>query len=96
LKFKFPHKEPSGYHYETEEYKRNVIRIVLHCDRKFDYNLGKPTKTIWGFFNSKTGKFYRPINYKDMGKEITDLKSTTTPYTGMKPPQKTILEQCFM
>lgn len=96
MKFKFLHKAPSGYHYETEEYKRNVLRIVLHCDRKFDYNLGKPTKCVWGFFNSKTGKFYRPINYKDMGKEILDLKSTTTPYTGMEPPKKTILEECFM
>ena len=96
MKIKFPHEAPTGYHYVTEDYKKNVIRIVLHCDRKFDYNLGKPTKTVWGFWNSKTGKFYRPINYKEMGKVIEDLESTTTAYTGMEPPQKSILEQCFV
>jgi hypothetical protein len=96
MKIKFPHSAPKDYYYGTEDYKRNVVRIVLHCTRHFDYNLGKPTKTVWGFFNTKTGKFYRPINYKDMGKEIQDLENTTSPYSGMDPPKLTILEQCFV
>lgn len=95
MKIKFPFKAPEGYHYGTETYKRNVVRIVLHCDRKFNYNGGEQSKTVWGFFNSKTGKFYRPINYKDMGEEIQDLKSSTTAYSGMMPPKKTILESFF-
>lgn len=96
MRIEFPHKPPKDYHYGTEDYKQNVVRIVLHCDRKFDYNLGKPTKTVWGFFNTKTGKFYRPINYKQVGKVIKDVQSTTSPYSGMEPPKKTILEQCFV
>ncbi len=96
MRIEFPHQPPTNYHYGTEDYKRHVVRIVLHCDRKFDYNLGKPTKTVWGFFNTKTGKFHRPINYKDVGKVIDDVKSTTTAYSGMKPPEKSILEQFFV
>jgi len=96
MNLKFPHKAPKNYRYGTEKYKRDVIRIVLHCDRKFDYNLGQPTTTVWGFFDTKTGKFYRPINYKEVGKEILDLESTTTPYSGMEPPKKSILEQFFV
>jgi hypothetical protein len=95
MKIKFPHAAPENYHYGTEPYKRNMVRIVLHCDRKFDYNGGKPVKCCWGFFNTKTGTFYRPLNYKEVGKEIEDLKSTTTPYSGMVPPKKTILESFF-
>lgn len=92
---KFPHVAPKGYYYGTEEYKRHVLRIVLYCDRKFDYNLGKPTKTVWGFFHQKTGKLYRPINYKDMGNVIDDI-TTTTPYSGMKRPEMTPLESAFV
>ena len=42
------HKAPEGYHYEQEkDFKRNVTAIWLHHHKEYDYNLGKPVKTIW-------------------------------------------------
>lgn len=92
---KFPHSAPKGYSYFTEEYKSNVIRIMLLCNRKFDYNLGKPTQTVWGFFHTRKGLFYRAVNYKTMGKVIEDF-STTTPYSSMRRPKLNPLESAFV
>ena len=50
----FPHKAPKGYSYEFEEFKRGVVAIWLRCHRKFDYNNGAITRTIWGFYSTKT------------------------------------------
>jgi hypothetical protein len=77
----FPHKAPKDYSYEYEEFKHNVIRIMLRCHREFDFNLGKPTATVWGFYHSKRKKYYAPINAKTVGKEV-DIKSTRN-YTAM-------------
>ena len=77
----FPHKAPKDYSYEYEEFKHNVIRIMLRCHREFDFNLGKPTATVWGFYNKKRNKYYAPINVKTVGKEV-DIKSTRN-YTAM-------------
>jgi len=96
MKINFPHQPPAQTHYEVEEYKRNIVRIVVVYDRKFDYNNGKIVRCCWGFFDTKTGKFHRPINYKDVGKVIDDVKSTTTAYSGMEPPKKSILEEYFV
>ena len=49
----FNHTAPDGYFYTFEEYKSGVISIWLNNNRKFDYNLGKPTKTVWGFWKRK-------------------------------------------
>jgi hypothetical protein len=49
----FSHLPPKGYFYSFEEYKSGVISIWLNNTRKFDYNLGKPTKTVWGFYKVK-------------------------------------------
>ena len=77
----FPHKAPKGYSYEFEEFKRGVIAIWLHCSRKFDYNNGSPTRTIWGFYKSKTREYFAPINSKTIGVRV-DISETRN-YTSM-------------
>ena len=77
----FIHKSPQNTHYEVEEFKRNVFRIWLCYDRKFDYNLGKPVKCCWGFYNYKECKFYSPVNSSTVGK-VVNFKNTRN-YTAM-------------
>jgi len=88
----FKHQPPEGYSYEVEQFKRNVFSIWLRCNRQFDYNLGKPTRTIWGFYDYKKCQFYSPVNSSTVGK-VVDFKNTR-PYTAM-PLSQTILESCF-
>jgi hypothetical protein len=78
----FNHTPPEGYSYSFEEYKSGVISIWLNNTRKFDYNLGKPTKTVWGFWKIKTNRFFAPINSKTIGKEV-EFKNTRN-YTAMQ------------
>ncbi len=80
-------------YYEYEDFKRNVTAIWIHYDRCFDYNLGKPVKCIWGFYNTKTKEYFSPINSKTIGKRV-NLKDTT-PYTAM-PLKQTPLQQAFV
>lgn len=77
---KLPYKPPKGYWYEVEEFKRGVLRIMLCTDRKFDYNCGKPTKTIHSFYKPKTEEFYAPVNSTTIGKvvDINDTRPWTT------------------
>ena len=89
----FKHKAPEGYTYEVEEFKRGIFSIWLRCNREFDYNLGKPTRTIWGFYSHKKCEFYSPVNSKTVGK-VVDFKNTRS-YTAM-PIKQTILESCFV
>jgi hypothetical protein len=87
------HKAPEGYHYELEKnFKKNITAIWLHHHRSYVYNEGKPTKTIWGFYNSKKRVFCSPVNSKTVGKAV-DI-GDTTPYTAMKIKQ-TPLEVAF-
>ena len=90
----FPHSPPDGYSYSVESFNSKFDRILLHHHRIYDYNLGKPVSTIWGFYNPKSQLYFAPVNSTTPGKQI-DL-SLTTPYTGMFPPKKSILEECFM
>ena len=78
----FTHVAPKGYFYSFEKYKLGVIRIWLNNNRKFDYNLGKPTKTVWGFWNSKKNKYFAPVNSSTIGKEV-DFEKTRN-YTSMQ------------
>lgn len=89
----FPHKALEGMHYEYEDFKRNVTAIWICYDRCFDYNLGKPVKCIWGFYNTKTKEYFSPINSKTIGKRVNP--KDTTPYTAMIPKQ-TPLESAFV
>jgi len=77
----FPHHPPTGYYYEFEEFKRGVIAIWLYCNRKFDYNNGAKTRTIWGFYKSKTREYFAPINSKTVGARV-DITETRN-YTSM-------------
>ena len=78
----FRHQSPTGYFYSFEEFKPGTVSIWLNNKRKFDYNLGKPTRTIWGFYKRKTQKYYAPVNSKTLGKEVT-FKQTRN-YTAMQ------------
>jgi hypothetical protein len=89
----FPHKAPKGYSYEFEQFNVRTLRIMLRCHRKFDYNLGASTATVWGFYNPKKQLYYAPVNAKTIGKEI-DIENTT-PYTAM-PIKMTSLEAAFV
>jgi hypothetical protein len=44
--------------------------------------MGKPTRTVWGFYKIKTRKYYAPINSKTIGKEV-EFKNTRN-YTAMQ------------
>jgi len=89
----FPHKPPKGYFYKVHEHKRNVHAIFLHTNRKFDYNSGKPTATIWGFYDSKKKCYYAPINATKQGDQV-DIDNTRS-WTSM-PLKLTPLEAAFL
>jgi len=89
----FPHRAPKGMHYEQTEFKRNVVAIWIHYERRFDYNLGDPVRCIWGFYNTKTKTYYAPINSKTIGRSV-DIRNTT-PYSAMIPKQ-TPLEAAYV
>ena len=89
----FKHQAPEGYSYEVEEFKRGVFSIWLRCHHRFDYNMGKPTRTIWGFYDYKKCQFYSPVNSKTVGK-VVDFKNTRN-YTAM-PLSQTPLEAAFV
>ena len=89
----FPHKAPEGMHYEQTDFKRNLIAIWIHYDRRFDYNLGDSVRCIWGFYNTKTRNYYAPINSSTVG-DIVSL-SQTTPYSAM-PIKQTPLEAAYV
>lgn len=77
----FPHSPPDGYSYEFENYNTRLVRIMLRCHREFDYNGGKPTKTVWGFYSPKKREYYSPINATKVGEKV-ELSSTRN-YTAM-------------
>ena len=72
---------PKGYEYQTVQFKTNIVAIWLLCHRRFIYNGGSPTRTIWGFYNTKTKRFFAPINSKTVGEEVS--LTDTSPYTSM-------------
>lgn len=88
----FPHTAPEGYSYEFEQYNSKTIRIMLRCHRVFDYNNGKSTSTVWGFYNPKKSEYYSPINATAIG-SCVDINSTR-PWTSM-PIKMTPLEAAF-
>jgi len=89
----FPHKAPKGYSYEFEEFKRGVIAIWLYCHRKFVYNHGASTRTIWGFYKIKTREYFSPVNSKTIG-ACVNIKDTRN-YTAM-PIKQSPLDSFFV
>lgn len=79
----FTHEPPgTTFKYEVREFKRNVVSIWLRNSRRFVFNGGDPTYTIWGFYNTKTRTYYAPINSSKQGDSV-DFNSTT-PYSAMQ------------
>jgi len=89
----FPHLAPTNYCYEFEDFKRNIIAIWLRCDLHFDYNHGVPTRTIWGFYDTKKQQYFSPVNSKTIG-DCVNIKDTRN-YTAM-PLKLNPLEAAFV
>jgi hypothetical protein len=89
----FPHYPPEGYSYEFEEFKRGVVSIWLRCHRRFDYNNGAATRTIWGFWKQKTNEYFAPVNSKTIG-ACVNIQDTRN-YTAM-PLKLSPLELAFV
>ena len=77
----FPHEPPKGYQYEVEQHRRNIISIWLRFPNRFSYCDHAP-RTIWGFYNTKTGTYSSPINSTKCGDPV-DI-SDTRDYTAMQ------------
>ena len=88
----FIHEPPKGYHYEVDQFRRNVHRICIVNDGTFSYTDVAP-KSVWGFYNTKTGKYSAPVNFSKQG-DTVDI-NRTTPYSAMQLNLNP-LEQCLM
>jgi hypothetical protein len=66
---------------------------MLRCHRKFDYNLGASTATVWGFYKPRKRVYYAPINAKTIGKQV-NIEDTRN-YSAM-PIKQTSLEAAFV
>ena len=89
----FPHSPPEGYRYETIQSKRNVLAIWTVYEHGFNYNDHNECYCIWGFYNTKKGCYYSPINSTKQGDQV-DINSTT-PYSAMKINLNPLM-QCLM
>ena len=83
----FPHQAPEGYHYEVDQFRRNIHRICIINDGTFSYTVDPP-KCVWGFVKTTGGKrstkttYHAPINFNKVG-EVVDV-ADTRPYTAMQ------------
>ena len=77
----FPHQAPEGYHYEVDQFRRNIHRICIVNDGTFSY-IDVPPKSVWGFYDSKKRRYSAPINYSKQGDPV-DINNTR-PYTAMQ------------
>ena len=77
----FPHQPPKDYSYEVTQHRRNVVAIWLRDHRSYSYT-NDGVRTIWGFYNTKTGTYSAPINFSKCGNSV-DIKNTR-PYTAMQ------------
>lgn len=77
----FPHIAPQGYSYEFVRFKTHVVAVWIHNHYRFVYNGGGITRSIWGFYNTKTRCYHSPINAKTVGDQVSIHQ--TTPYSAM-------------
>ena len=77
----FPHQPPENYSYEVTQFKSNVLAIWLRDHREYSYTTDD-VRTIWGFYNTKTGLYSSPINSTKQGDQV-DI-SDTRDYTAMQ------------
>lgn len=79
----FPHSPPEGFSYQVSKHNASTLSIwLLHHRRYVFCDSDSPVRTIWGFYKTKSRKYYAPINVKKLGNEV-DIASTT-PYTSMQ------------
>ena len=89
----FTHKPPNGYRYEVIRKNASVLAIWSVCNPGYVYNDGADVRCIWGFYNTKKGCYYAPINSTMQGDQV-DI-SSTTPYTAMQLNLNPLM-QCLM
>jgi hypothetical protein len=89
----FPFSPPKGYSYEFEEHNSRLVSIWLRHNRSYDYNLGKPVRSIWGFYSPKKREYYAPVNVKTPGK-VVNIKDTRN-FTAM-PIKQSPLDRFFV
>ena len=77
----FIHEPPKGFHYEVDQFRRNVHRICIVNDGTFSYTDVAP-KSVWGFYNAKSRTYSAPINFSKQG-DTVDINKTR-PYTAMQ------------
>ena len=77
----FIHEPPKGFHYEVDQFRRNVHRICIVNDGTFSYTDVAP-KSVWGFYNTKSRTYSAPINFSKQG-DTVDINKTR-PYTAMQ------------
>ena len=82
----FPHQPPENYSYEVTQHKRNVVAIWLRDCRKYVYT-SDDVRTIWGFYDTKRGEYFAPINHKKQGQsvDIADTRSYTAMQLNLNP-----------
>ena len=78
----FPHQPPEGYRYEAIRKNASTISIWTVYERGFNYNDHNECHCIWGFYNTKKGTYYAPVNSTKQG-DIVDINDTT-PYSAMQ------------
>ena len=83
----FTHQAPEGYHYEVDQFRRNIHRICIINDGTFSYTVDPP-KCVWGFVKTTGRKgstkttYHAPINFNKVG-QVVDV-ADTRPYTAMQ------------
>ena len=77
----FIHEPPEGFHYEVDQFRRNVHRICIVNDGTFSYTDVAP-KSVWGFYNTKTRTYSAPINFSKQGDPV-DINNTRS-YSAMQ------------
>lgn len=78
------HQCPDGFEYVMDDFNNTTKRIwIVNHSQVFQYREGAgPPKSVWGFYKPKTKKYYAPINFKRIGKEVRI--EDTSPYTAMQ------------
>ena len=66
---------------KLSQFRRNVHRICIVNDGTFSYT-DVPPKSVWGFYDTKKGRYSAPINYSKQGDPV-DINNTR-PYTAMQ------------
>tara|TARA_R100000008_G_C3553305_1_gene151715 strand:+ start:270 stop:563 length:294 start_codon:yes stop_codon:yes gene_type:complete len=79
----FIHQPPEGHSYECTFKTRSLVSIWICNHQHFYYTDRSPVKCIWGFYNTKEGCYYSPINSTKQGNKV-DIHKTTA-YSAMIP-----------